>query len=71
MAAAEASVLRVHGVDGGAVGVGVLIGSRTAVTCAHVVNAVLGARRARSELRVTSSLRLTFPCSVRRRLESP
>jgi hypothetical protein len=48
MAAAEASVLRVHRVDGGSVGVGVLIGSRTATTCAHVVNAALG-RAAREE----------------------
>ncbi|MGH3244960.1 MAG: trypsin-like peptidase domain-containing protein, partial [Trebonia sp.] len=48
MAAAEASVLRVRGTSGGAIGVGVLIGMRAAVTCAHVVNAALG-RSAREE----------------------
>ncbi|HET8681913.1 MAG TPA: hypothetical protein VFM54_08575, partial [Micromonosporaceae bacterium] len=41
-AAPETFIVRFPGPAGGAVGVGVLVGAREIVTCAHVVNVALG-----------------------------
>jgi hypothetical protein len=57
---AEASLLRVRGAGDRSVGVGVLIGPRTALTCAHVVNAALG-RSAREQAVPGESVSVDFP----------
>src|SRR6185437_14435046 len=60
----NAFVVRVLGPGGGGVGVGVLVGERRIVTCAHVVNAALGldlVQQARPERQVLVDFPLVAP----------
>ena len=58
----DASIVRILGTDGIPVGVGVLVGDRRVLTCAHVVNVALG-RPARDQSLPSALLSLDLPLS--------
>ncbi len=62
MISAESAVVRIRGVGGSPAGMGVAIGPRQVVTCAHVINAALGlVHRSQAQPSRATTVQVEFP----------